>query len=503
MILQTRSDRQKSCPFAFTERFHDYLWTSAAAQCGAVHNCEVFGSSSLNLYACNADEPPEEFFGKAAGSMAAGHFDELLQSIADAQLLVRYDATMGRNLMYSTADYIDAQTSSATVLFVFFSLPSGIITILEVNVVFDLTPKLTRTITHLNAKQGTWNVVYLTLCCVTIFTCLLTGIKILLKLTMPWRFGRYHHSLFVGAVDLAVMCIFPVVYLSMMASHSTSSERELVEVAATMVAVPWESSGVSPSDKAAAYALAVTGLRAAIEHQGRLLAAGVVLGVLLLLRLMFATDMHPRIGVLVRTMVHAARDLFHFFLLVVVLYSSSMLLAYASFGGTRYEFASVSQSMKTLIDVTLGSLPSDVFDEPALALFLLLFLLVNFFVILNFMIAIILDAYAAVTADMNNLTNRSLVRDVMLCLSAERKRFTYRWPSHVEAIKALKGSNRTAVTFNAATELFPSRSHEALQRWLEHFSAVSEHLHHTVAKQDADRVDLVQSRASLRDLVHR
>ena len=86
---------------------------------------------------------------------------------------------------------------------------------------------------------------------------------------------------------------------------------------------------------------------------------GVIIVTALLLRLIAATDAHPRIGVLVRTVWVGLDELWHFLVLVIILYASAKLVAYVAFGSSRFEFRSISRTVETLINVTLGNWPDD------------------------------------------------------------------------------------------------------------------------------------------------
>lgn len=101
-------------------------------------------------------------------------------------------------------------------------------------------------------------------------------------------------------------------------------------------------------------------------------------------------------GVLYKTIVVAANDLWHFLYLTVLVYAAAALVMFAQFGEERQEFASLLLTFETLINLTLGNLPRNITEDYFLLVCLSAFLLINFFLMLNFIIAIVVDGYTKV-----------------------------------------------------------------------------------------------------------
>ena len=75
-------------------------------------------------------------------------FPEFLQSVADAKILVR------NGEMFSTADYIDSQTQSITLLVNTFSAEYGIASTISITAWFGPTVEVIWTVQHLQATEG-------------------------------------------------------------------------------------------------------------------------------------------------------------------------------------------------------------------------------------------------------------------------------------------------------------------------------------------------------------
>ena len=72
------------------------------------------------------------------------------------------------------------------------------------------------------------------------------------------------------------------------------------------------------------------------------------------------------------------------------------MLAVAQFGGSRPEFQSTVHALESQFDMMLGGLPEDFTDNLLFACYVVCFNLIVFFLLLNFLLAIIVEAYLKV-----------------------------------------------------------------------------------------------------------
>jgi hypothetical protein len=112
-----------------------------------------------------------------------------------------------------------------------------------------------------------------------------------------------------------------------------------------------------------------------------------------LLRLIIQASAHPRLAILVNTLVEGIDDLWHFFLLLLIILVGFNLLGTAQFGGERSEFASGLKLFETLFDMLLGSLPesglipsSHWTHDKLFMVFVLIYNALGSFFMLNFII---------------------------------------------------------------------------------------------------------------------
>lgn len=124
--------------------------------------------------------------------------------------------------------------------------------------------------------------------------------------------------------------------------------------------------------------------------------------IVMVFQLLKNLDFHPRMGLVSRTIRIAAFDLFFFFILMGLITGLYAILGTLIFGRESNNFATVSHSTVTMLSALAGlySHPSD--DDSASQLFYWSYMLVSFFVMLNALLAIIIDAYTAVVAEIGS-----------------------------------------------------------------------------------------------------
>merc|ERR1719326_971294 len=118
-------------------------------------------------------------------------------------------------------------------------------------------------------------------------------------------------------------------------------------------------------------------------------------------RLNFILALHPRLAILVDTLRGASDDLLHFAIYLVFLLMVLMILGMWSFGMDHPEYGTTSKSFYKLFRMFTGdSMFWDSADPPELRyyVYLMVFVIIIFFTLLNFLLAIIVNAYTVVQA---------------------------------------------------------------------------------------------------------
>jgi len=124
---------------------------------------------------------------------------------------------------------------------------------------------------------------------------------------------------------------------------------------------------------------------------------------LLIVRCLKRMEFQPRLGVVTRSLSLAGADLIHFALVAAMVFIGYAMMAHLIFGNSIFVFATFERSVNTCFEILLGNI--DVQTELAAltglqgvagTLFFWSYELLVFMVLLNFLLAIIVDAFAEV-----------------------------------------------------------------------------------------------------------
>ncbi|CAI5971213.1 unnamed protein product, partial [Closterium sp. NIES-64] len=139
---------------------------------------------------------------------------------------------------------------------------------------------------------------------------------------------------------------------------------------------------------------------------------------LMMVRLLKFMDFQPYLGVITRSLALATPSLLHFFLLSFAVFFCFSMYAYLVFGGALEQFSTVLTSMFSCFLLLLNDNSSAYFfqrleswDLIAAMLFFLMFIVLMVFILLNFLIAIIVDAFMSVKD--SNVVATSITSDLV------------------------------------------------------------------------------------------
>jgi hypothetical protein len=239
---------------------------------------------------------------------------------------------------------------------------------------------------------------------------------------------------------MAVMVVLPFAYSITLLAWTQDSASRLSSKATQVLKVPWASNDLYFEEKSKRLFDSLEELKAEAEASRQLHDYGLLLMLLLALRLVKATQLHPRVGILVETIRHSLEGMLHFCFLVFIIYTCAACIGFGAFGSDLDRFSSFPETVQTLINLTLGEWPENTFDNYKVMLFTLTFLILNFFVLLNFVIAIVVDAFAhAKRAVEDDPTLSSVWSDVKDAMTSEYLRLTVDgWPDPVDAKRFLE-----------------------------------------------------------------
>lgn len=159
----------------------------------------------------------------------------------------------------------------------------------------------------------------------------------------------------------------------------------------------WEDQAVPLEEKLDNFFAATTKTEQKLASQAVEDMVSFVVLIMIMVRLIVATAVHPRVGLLPSSLAYGMDDLAHFFFIFLLLYFLFALLGTWVLGSTRSEFVDFTTSCATQFNMMIGELPEDWSQNTSLLIFVSVHFLVFFFFLLNFLLAIIVEAYSTLT----------------------------------------------------------------------------------------------------------
>jgi hypothetical protein len=147
--------------------------------------------------------------------------------------------------------------------------------------------------------------------------------------------------------------------------------------------------------------------------------------ILMTLRMLKVLDFQPRMGLVTRTLGVAKVDLGHFALLFGIVFGGFSMIAFINFGPTVLGFSAVGKSFESLFMMMVGADLTAYFDmqktpnAAAGGLFFYIYFMVTSLVLLNILLAILVDAYADVKDQLKDAD--TMPGEISKMISAMRK----------------------------------------------------------------------------------
>jgi len=185
---------------------------------------------------------------------------------------------------------------------------------------------------------------------------------------------------------------------------------------------------------------------------GYIAAGGVVKvwGFLLLcasfLQVIIFMSIHPRVGLLANTLLQILNDLVHFAVIFGILYTMLCAMGTWAFGSDIEQFSTLRSSLWVGFFWALGAFDSGQEEElPSESLVVLfhlwtvIFLVVIFVFLLNFLLAIVVDGYAAAKELTVSSIESNFLHDVLLLAWSQAHYHGLQWPRRAALLNYLQG----------------------------------------------------------------
>lgn len=204
------------------------------------------------------------------------------------------------------------------------------------------------------------------------------------------------------------------------------------------VNVPFRDSTETVQTKVDMFFQAIVTMRMLLASEKMLQTLGFFVMVLMLIRVINTTAVHPRIGVLIGTVKAGLDDIWHYAILFLLVFCFASMVATWSFG-TRAEFEDLETSMQTQFNMLLGNLPPKYDEDPLLIIYISLSIVVQFFLMLNFLLAIIIENYMKVRQHIEDVqTEREFTYDVLVTIRHGTLGIFNNWPNRRRLGKLLQ-----------------------------------------------------------------
>lgn len=296
--------------------------------------------------------PDASFFGLERSQLGGSSgFSDFLYVISDSALVVRN----GEQL--PTRRFLDVQTQSVLVLAVFYLPDAGLTTVLELRGAFEgssvETAVVARHYGYMPRDRKPAVVTTFALLFTLLALVVLLNLAILSTLCAEAKLRQLPLNrkgmleVFYDLFQASVTTVFAILALT----RALASESEAARVVSDVASVPFASPTLVFEAKVSRFFNAVDALNAALDVEEQLSSAAFALMILMLLRIIAATAVHPRTGVLTGTLLHGAGDLWHFTILFLIVFSFFAATAVWLFGSSRLDFSSLDVAMYTQFQV--------------------------------------------------------------------------------------------------------------------------------------------------------
>lgn len=141
-------------------------------------------------------------------------------------------------------------------------------------------------------------------------------------------------------------------------------------------------------------------LKTIAHYTAALRAVGAVVTALLCLQILNRFRFHPQLNILTRTVASALKQFGAFFVVFIVIFMGFAIIGSMIFGDQAKEFSSLTNSMRSCINIIFGQFDLDCIEDiPFSVVFFWGYMIVVGIVLLNLMLAIVLDAYDQVSKE--------------------------------------------------------------------------------------------------------
>jgi len=282
-------------------------------------------------------------------------------------------------------------------------------------------------------------------------------------------------------VDVLCQTVLPIIWFAMRMVQVGQSGYLVDHTVGHygLAGIPWQEQDMLLEDKISQFLSLLHHFEDEIDLEKNMSYFYFAVAALLFFKLIMATEAHPRIAMLVQTIRIGLDDIIHFVLLFVLVTFGYMVLGMAQFGHFRSEFQDFDSAFRTLWDMQLGSMlgggairSSQWSTDPLLWLYQMTYMVLNFFIMFNFVIAIIVEAYMQVKNEvMEDDTEQAIWTDTVCAMQYALLGQLKRYPQQAHIVGTLELCRKENIDYGIVRHLFPEwRDRRSIISWLEYYS---------------------------------
>jgi hypothetical protein len=471
MIFQTRSS-SVNCSSNFSRLWISTQTTSMTEKrCAAPHSCSGSGPPMTCLEPEQAGE--KTFFGlntTSFGSRSQGYSD-FLYSITDNAALYRDES------LKQTSAFIDWHTSSLEVVLSFFSPSDGITSV--VNILADFTDlsgvRVTSNIDFYGIIDGEDMIYYSVFQSFACFLVCFLGALLWLTHKEARAYGdeMTFNTVLQYAADCVIIVLIPSAFI-VGYTFNARSQLQTKSIIEKWQNIRWDDT-TALEPKKSEFFEGVALLLDTMSSTNHLETLVFVVMLVNVLRTVFVTSLHPRLALLTGTIGYAAETLVHAFLVAALVLAMFAFVGAWRYGQDRGDFMDVSVAIVTELSVMFSSDPPDGWGETKdgeFMFFIFIYLLFMFILVLNFCMAIIVDAYVKVVKDIEDCkVEQNFWEDAYATMIVHLRRRQLGWPSQTAlGHKLADHKAKLSIGYSdlVRTELFAG--HKAIVSFLDYYS---------------------------------
>lgn len=433
IVFQTRVEPSRSCPFNYASDFISAVHGKARdSKCAVPYLCseEVLEDPAMTMACPGGAKREGTVFGLAPNKFNSmiGYAD-FLYSITDNSFLFREGQVM------PTSTFITSLTESVSVTLVFFTPKYGITSLMTLSAEFHgaAAAEVSVALEHFEILEGSKLYFYLFVQSIVLVSIAIMILDIIASLVWAFR-HREDQDNFLQIVIKQLIdtstCVMVVVFVAYRIPSKMNSASDTTKLVGGLSEIPWDSLEVPLEQKKEDFFNLVVELTGLIGTEADLSTFCNIILIVSLLRVIQCTALHPRLALLTGTLHKATDDLVHAALLIGLLMGCFAGIATWRFGSEIAAFGTFSLTMQTQFEMLFGEFPDGWNESTDLMVYTILYIIILFLLVQNFLLAIVVEAYMKVREENEvQKTQDGFVPDVINSTGAYIKGKLKGWPS--------------------------------------------------------------------------